>query len=159
MSSGRATRFRGVMSAIIAFCSSGNQDVASVRVRPGATTLTRMPKGPTSSARERTKASRPDFAVEWAMKPGDEWRDRVLEIAIMLPDFLSIMPGSTAWQQKNIDLSSPESFASNSFQANSVKGFTGKPIEALLTRRSTDRGFFLPPRPSNAPAPRRGHPP
>ena len=35
MSSGRATRFRGVMSAIMAFCSSGNQDVASVRGKAG----------------------------------------------------------------------------------------------------------------------------
>ena len=76
------------------------------------------------------------------MKPGDEWRDSVLEMAMMLPDFLSIMLGNTAWQLKNIDLSSPQSFASNSFQENCMKGFTGKPIAALLTRRSTGPRLF-----------------
>src|SRR5512143_427930 len=68
-SSGRPFRRSGVISAEASFSFCERNDVASVRVSPGATTFTRIPFGPSSSARDFAKASSPDFAVLCAQNP------------------------------------------------------------------------------------------
>ncbi len=85
---------------------------------PGATTFTRTPFGPSSSASDFTKASSPDFAVLCAQNPSPGCRDSPLLIAITDPLRRSTIPGTNALQQKKADLSSPVSFASNSGHGN-----------------------------------------
>ena len=110
--------------------------VASVRVRPGATTLARMPCGPSSSASDFVKASSADLALEWATKPGPGSRERVLLTLTMQPPPRRIMPGTTAWQVKKAAFSSLTNLRSKSSQRCSVKGAMEKLMEALLTRMS-----------------------
>jgi hypothetical protein len=71
---------------------------ASVSVTPGATVLTRIPSGPSSTAKERTNASSAALALLCAAKPPLACLESVLEMAMMLPLWRSSISGTTAWQ-------------------------------------------------------------
>src|SRR3990172_3694651 len=140
-SSGRPIRFNGVIWAEASFSFWERKAVASVWVSPGATTLTRIPLGPSSRARDFMKASRPDLAVLWAQNPSPGTRESPLLMPMMHPFFLSTIEGTTALQQKKAAFISPRSFAWKSSHGNLRKGTTGNEIEAFRTSVSMGPSF------------------
>ena len=66
---------------------------------PGAIVFTRIPAGPSSSARDLMNALSAAFATLWALAPGGGYCDTPLEMATTLPLPLSSICGRTALTQ------------------------------------------------------------
>src|SRR4030066_99571 len=131
-SSGRPIRLNGVIRADASFSFFERKAVASVSVSPGAITLTRIPLGPSSRARDFRNASRPDLAVLWAQNPSPGTRESPLLMPMMHPFFLSTIPGTTALQQKKAAFISPRSFAWKSSHGNFESHFLFHQHDDLL---------------------------
>ncbi len=131
------TRRSGVIPAMNPTCSSVMWAVASVRVRPGATVLTRMPWGPSSKARAFISPSTADLLVVWAVNPNDGYRDSPLLMPTMQPSRRSIMAGMKAFAgRKKLRISS-RTLVSKASCVSSVTPAKGTDGPALSTRMST----------------------
>ena len=72
--------------------------VASVRVRPGCTTVTLMPLGPSSSARFLVSAATATLRIEPTAEPVE--RAPSPEMLMMRPHPCAAIRGATAWAQR-----------------------------------------------------------
>src|SRR5437660_5945344 len=139
-SSGSASRRSGVCARTWSSTAAGRNPLASVSVRPGATTLTGTPCGPRSMARLRARPSSADLATEIAPSPSLGFRDCPLLIATIEPSPRWIMPGATAWQGRNAAASWARTYPSRPANGAAVSGPIGSARAPAAFRTSASTG-------------------